>query len=192
MEVLRTWVKSMVSKTDIRRQALSLRHALSDEEKITKSKCICERIVSHPLFLEADTVFCYMDYRDEVQTRPIIEAAWRYGKVVAVPKTDDMTMSFYEIRNFSELRAGYKGILEPTTLIKNDSEEGLLIMPGVAFDFERNRVGYGKGYYDRYLNSHKKLNTMALAYSVQVFSQIPWDEHDIKPDFLITEEQIYV
>ena len=182
----------MVSKRDIRRHALSLRQMLSVEERIEKSQCIYKKVISHPLFLEADTIFCYVNYKEEVCTRKIIETAWNMGKVVAVPKTNEMEMFFCEIHDFSDLKEGYKGILEPTTSIIPETEQGLVIMPGVAFDSKRNRVGYGKGYYDRFLKYHKNFNTMALAFSIQVFSEILCDIHDIKPEILITEEQIYV
>ena len=96
-----------------------------------------------------------------------------------------------EITSFDELKPGAYGILEPDAGIPASADDGLMIMPGVAFDTNRNRVGYGGGYYDRYLESHPQLHTLALAFDMQVLFEVPAEEQDIKPQLLVTETNIY-
>ena len=91
---------------------------------------------------------------------------------------------------------GYKGIPEPDTDMlfqysEDEMSHTLMIMPGVAFDIYRNRIGYGKGFYDRFLQKHKNSHTIALGFEMQIIDSVPTDEHDIRPEFLITEETIY-
>ena len=96
-----------------------------------------------------------------------------------------------EITSFDELKPGAYGILEPDAGIPASADDGLMIMPGVAFDTNRNRVGYGGGYYDRYLELHPQLHTLALAFDMQVLFEVPAEEQDIKPQLLVTETNIY-
>lgn len=181
----------MESKKDIRTSVLKLRSRMSDEEWCSKSAIISDRVVKHPAFLEADTIYCYVDYKREAGTCSIIEMAWESGKKVAVPKVDGEEMQFYYIRDFSELSEGYYGIMEPYTGKIADAVKPLVIMPGAVFDKMRSRIGYGGGFYDKFLASHPSFKTLAIAFEFQVLEQIPTDSHDICPDILITEEQIY-
>ena len=132
-----------------------------------------------------------IDFGGEVGTRPLMLEAWKLGKTVWVPKVHGETMDFYEITSFDELKPGAYGILEPDAGIPASADDGLMIMPGVAFDTNRNRVGYGGGYYDRYLESHPQLHTLALAFDMQVLFEVPAEEQDIKPQLLVTETNIY-
>ena len=100
-------------------------------------------------------------------------------------------MSFYYIQSFSELSEGYRGILEPKNLSKTTDETMLVIMPGVAFDKDKNRLGYGKAFYDRFLQKHTNCHTMALGFELQVIDHVPTDSYDVQPEVLITEEVIY-
>ena len=182
----------MESKKDIRKRVLKQRNLINREEWEEKSRRICEKVTTHPFFLNADAIYCYVDYKNEVCTRDILAQAWKLGKNVAVPKVNGEEMSFYYIDNMGELKAGYFGILEPTTTNTADDENVLVIMPGAAFDQNKNRIGYGKGFYDRYLERHPQHRTIALAFAFQMIEGIPSDTHDIQPDIIITEETIYV
>ena len=181
----------MESKKDIRKRVLEIRNRITDEEWKEKSCSICEKVATHPFFLNADTIYCYVDYHHEVSTKAIIEEAWVLGKKVAVPKINGNDMEFYYIQTFSELSEGYRGILEPQTKNQAQDEQALVILPGVAFDRVGNRLGYGKGYYDRYLNKHKNHHTLAICFSCQLVDTIPVESHDLRPEVLITEEYIY-
>lgn len=192
MEVLQTSEKNMVSKKDIRKQVLAKRSQMGIEEWAQKSHKIYESVITHPFFLESEEIYCYVDYRKEVETRKIIEAAWKRGKKVAVPKVEADEMNFYYITSFNELKEGYRQILEPISSKKADGMCGLLLMPGVAFDRTRNRIGYGKGFYDNYCKKHLAQKRIALGFELQMVKKIPAEDFDWKPDTLITEEKIYV
>lgn len=181
----------MESKKDIRKRVLADRYNLTDSEWEDKSRLIYEKVVTHPFFLQADAVYCYVDYHREVGTRSILEHAWKQGKKVAVPKVNGETMEFYYIHSFKDLKIGYKGILEPEEDHPATDNYALVLMPGAAFDLRCNRIGYGKGYYDKYLHAHPDYKTLALAFDLQVVDCIPADEYDICPDIIMTEENNY-
>ena len=181
----------MESKKDIRRISLNKRNALSEELWRSYTASITETVISHPFFQEASVIYSYVDYRNEVGTRAMIEAAWKSGKNVAVPKVEGDEMSFYYISHWDDLEEGYKGILEPTDTTIALDDSGLIIMPGAAFDKNRNRIGYGKGFYDKFLQKHSGFHTIALGFSCQIVDYIPTDNYDMKPQVLITEENIY-
>lgn len=179
-------------KKDIRNSVLKKREILSEEEWDKNSRIIYEKVITHSFFLNAETIYCYIDYKKETATRMIIEKAWKLNKKVAVPKVVGMDMTFHFIQSFSDLEKGYKGILEPVTEPLQEIVPGLVILPGVSFDKKRNRIGYGKGYYDRFLSKHTSLKTMAIAFEMQIIDKIPSEPFDIQPQVLITERYIYV
>lgn len=164
---------------------------MSAKERKEKSHCISEKVVAHPFFLHADAIYCYANYKSEVETCSIIEQAWILNKKVAVPKVNGNEMEFYYIQSFEELQEGYKGIPEPKPVHFASDENVLVIMPGAAFDSQYNRIGYGKGYYDKYLNNHPYYKTLALAFELQMVKLIPADDYDIRPNIIITEEHTY-
>ena len=189
----------MESKKDIRKYVLEKRNNLTAKEWEEKSRSIYEKVVSHPFFLYADTVYCYIDYRNEVGTREIIKKAWEDKKKVAVPKVEGTEMSFYFIQEFADLKEGYRGIPEPESIspaedenVSDKTSQTLVIMPGVAFDNNCNRIGYGKGYYDKFLSLHKTSHTMAICFACQMVDEIPAESDDVRPEILITEENVYV
>ena len=122
------------------------------------------------------------------------------GKSLYLPKTyaDRKEMAFYRVYSDADLIPGYQGILEPQEkepftekLVSLKPEKVLMLMPGAAFDDKGNRIGYGGGYYDRYLESHPQLHTLALAFDMQVLFEVPAEEQDIKPQLLVTETNMY-
>lgn len=181
----------MESKKDIRKRVLAIRENLTDKEWEENSRQIYDKVTSHPFFLQANTIYCYIDYRREVATRAVIEYAWKLGKKVAVPKVVGDEMHFCEIKSFEELECGYKGIQEPKSQISANDDEALVIMPGAAFDISCHRIGYGKGYYDKYLHVHPKQKTIGIAFELQMLEKVPSEEYDVCPDIIITEEKTY-
>lgn len=175
-------------KKEIRKEILAKRNMLSKEEWESKSESIFQKVISHPFFLEAEEIYCYIDYKNEVGTQKIIEKAWELRKKVAVPKIIGDEMHFFYINSFEEVEEGYCRILEPTTKQIAEGKNVLVIMPGAVFDKEHNRIGYGKGFYDRYLEKHPTYHTLALAFLLQFIENIPADTHDKKPEVIITEE----
>lgn len=181
----------MESKKDIRKRVLAKRNLITDKEWEERSRLIYEKVVTHPFFLEADAIYCYVDYRREVGTCAIIEHAWELGKKVAAPKVNGEEMEFHYIQSFEDLQEGFKGIPESKQMHPANDENVLVIIPGAAFDAKCNRIGYGKGYYDKYLHVHSNYKTIAIAFELQMVETIPAEAYDICPDIIITEEKTY-
>lgn len=188
-EVSKTWVRNMMEKKDIRRAVLQKRNELTKEELEQKSNTICNTLIKMKEYKNASIIYCYMDFRNEVFTRKIMKDAWKAGKKIAVPKVMQSEMNFYYIESVEDLELGYFGIREPKTRKPANGEKGLIIVPGVAFGQKGYRIGYGKGFYDRYLNKHPILRKIAVAFELQIVSEIPYDTHDITMDMIITEER---
>ncbi|MBQ2117347.1 MAG: 5-formyltetrahydrofolate cyclo-ligase [Lachnospiraceae bacterium] len=188
----------METKSEIRKTILRARETLTASEIESKSKTIAQKVILTPEYEEADNILLYADYCHEVMTRQIFEDALMRKKRVYFPKSDGLTgnMDFYQTVSVKQLTKGYKGILEPVEdpdrLYKfNKHEDTLIIVPGVAFDTFGYRIGYGKGFYDKFLAKRRQISTIALAFACQIVDEIPKDIHDIKMDKIITEEIIY-
>ena len=173
MEVSLIWVRDMESKKDIRKKIFAERKLRSDEQIRTMSLIITERVTALPAFKNASQILVYADYNHEVVTEYLIKEAWKAGKEVAVPKVVEKDMVFYKLTDFSQLEPGYFGIPEPASGEIVEWPEALMIMPGVAFDRENHRVGYGGGFYDRYLEKHPQLERVAVAFSFQMLPEVP-------------------
>ena len=188
----------MITKDDIRREALVTRTKLPFEKKEEFNKCITDILISLDEYRKAQNILFYASYNSEVDTYRAIEYSLNNGKEVYLPKSyfkdNKPMMDFYRINSIKDLVAGFKGIPEPDTnkceCLCNESPGDLMIMPGVAFDKLRHRIGYGKGFYDNYLTKNS-LFTVALGYECQVYRDIPAEPHDIFPNILITEKGIY-
>lgn len=190
MEQSQILEKSMEEKKRIRRAVFAARKAHSDEEINRMSEQIAERLFSLPVFLKAQRILAYADYSHEAETGEIIQRALLLGKEVAVPKVEGRDMVFYKITDPSVLQPGYFGIPEPTYGERAEWEEALMIMPGVAFDENNRRVGYGGGFYDRYLEKHPRIDTIALAFEFQIMDKVPFEPTDISPARILTEERL--
>lgn len=182
----------METKSDIRKKVFRLRKETPREQILRDSHTICGRLTGLPEFSQASWIYLYIDCRNEVMTGEIFREAMNMGKQVAAPKVEGKEMVFYRISGEEDLEPGYFGIREPRQgLPAADGSNGFMVMPGVAFDRKKGRVGYGGGFYDRYLAAHPNLFTAAVAFEFQLFDQVPREETDIIPRCLITEKCIY-
>ena len=179
----------METKQDIRKRVLEKRNCLNKQEWEEKSDKIFEKVITHPIFLHAEEIYCYIDFRNEVATRKLIETCWNLNKAVAVPKIDGSNMEFYYISSWDDLSSGHWGILEPDQGMLAEGESVCVIMPGAVFDKKRNRIGYGKGFYDRYLGKYPWIHTIGVAYEKQLCEEFLSDEFDVPMDKVITEER---
>ena len=161
------------------------------EEIKAKSKKILERLLKEPCFLQAETLYCYVSYNQEVMTKPLISQALAMGKKVAVPKVIGEEMEFIYLNSLDELARGYQGIEEPTGTTVAKEDRVLMILPGLAFDEQGNRVGYGGGFYDRYLNRNRMNNyiKVAVGFDFQVVEHLEMEECDELVDIILTEER---
>lgn len=184
-------------KEILRREILAMRGAMSKEDVERKSECIHKRLFMTNYFQKASTILAYMDFRNEVTTGAIITKALDLGKRVCIPvcSKEGCLITPSEVRHFpGDLQCGTWGILEPKSDCMrpvNPSEIDLVLVPGVAFDYQGNRLGYGAGYYDRFL---QKTNSdtifIALAFQLQVVDNVFPAPHDIPLHFIITEDQL--
>lgn len=186
----------METKKEIRKRSLEKRKALPPDIRRKYSRVITERVLCHPFFQCADTVLIYASFREEVDTTELIHAAFAQGKIVAVPRVQsDNRMEFYEIHSADELTPGYQGIPEPegdaSRLVRVMDEQAgkhaLMILPGAAFDRKGSRIGYGKGFYDAYLNRYPCFYKIGLAFSDQCVAEIITEAHDVCVDAVLTE-----
>ena len=180
-----------MSKRDIRLEVLEKRARMSPEERASKSRAIGDRLMKTGLWADAKTVFLYMSLPGEVETDRLIAEAWSQGKQVAVPKVTEEGLVFSKLDSFEELSEGSFHVREPREIREISDGRALVIMPGVAFDIKCNRIGYGKGFYDRYLFEHREHPAVALSFDFAVYSKIPSGPHDIKPGLIITESDSY-
>lgn len=182
----------MRTKEEIRKEVREKKRQMTREEIESRSRKIFEKLEKTKVFLESDTIFLYVSYNQEVDTKTWMESLFKTGKKVAVPRVEDGEIKFYYISSKEQLEHGYQGILEPITRECADGKAGLLLMPGLAFDHGMHRCGYGGGFYDRYIkkNAQASLIKVAVAYSFQVYEQIPVEEHDETIDLLVTENEM--
>jgi len=186
-----------MEKREIRKQIKEEKAALSPELVGAYSDRLAERVVMQPAYRNARVIYFYLAYNQEIRTETLIRRAWADGKKVAVPKVlDEGVMEFYYIDSFDSITLGYCDIPEPMEdpeRIARDKEV-LMLMPGLAFGRDHNRIGYGGGFYDRYLERMEaqgtRFETLALAYEFQIFDTVPAQEHDRKVDIVISEKEI--
>lgn len=181
----------MEEKKVIRKQVFAKRKETSDEQIAQWSQMIADKVIQLEEFQKSTYIYAYVDYNREVCTRPVIEAAWAAGKKVAVPKVHGKDLVFYEFTTYDQLEPGYFEIPEPVSGEVVHWEEALLIMPGVAFDPMKHRVGYGGGFYDRYLEAHTSHLTAALAFDFQIIDAAPYEPTDIQPNRVVTQSNVY-
>lgn len=183
-------------KKKLRKEMQIKRNELTMKEVLSLSEQIAVRIEKSDLFKKYENICIYKAFRHEVYCDSIMRKALLAGKKVYAPVTDmeHMTMEFYQITRMTEWRTGAYNIQEPvltkeTSVLQSPS---LLLMPGLLFDYNKHRIGYGGGYYDKYLETHKEHTTMALCYSFQIMEKdLPCEEHDILPDYIVTEQEIF-
>ncbi len=180
-----------MDKITARQMIRKKKRQMSLEEIEEKSKRIIERLIASEVYQKATTLYCYVSYNQEVMTKPLIRHALEAGKNVAVPKVNGKDMEFIYLQSLEELRSGYQGIEEPTGFKIACANSVLMLMPGLAFDRKGNRVGYGGGFYDRYLEQYREFNftKLALAFDFQIMDSLEIEECDKQVDMIITEER---
>lgn len=181
-----------IEKAVLRRKLLKKRKELPGLSE--KGKRIQELLISLPCFKEAERVLFYVNLSEEPATDLLMEEAWRQGKAVYVPRCfPGGIISFYRVRGREELSPGSYGILEPPereeALLREASQKDLCLVPGVSFDEEGFRLGYGKGYYDRFL-AGKRLHTVGLCFKALLASRLPRETWDRRVELVLTEQGI--
>lgn len=186
-----------MKKNKIRKKIFQKRQEISEEEVKLLSRKVFFNVKKYLLDIEKDTMdlFAYFSCNHEVDTREFLCERFSERKQAALPRvgSDGYSMDFYYIHSLADIEEGYKGIFEPKkSCVKTDNEKNrIILVPGVGFDRQGNRVGYGKGFYDRYLEKYKFQKTIGIAFEFQMFDSIEYTENDIRLDVVITEAKIY-
>lgn len=175
-----------MDKTELRRSIRQQKRAMTPEEIETRSARLGQLFVASDWYKNARTIYGYLPYNQEVRTVPMLEQALRDGKQVAVPKCYGEEMRFIYLTDLSQVAPGYAGIPEPIAdePVAQD-KTALVLMPGLAFDREGHRIGYGGGFYDKFLAEEPDHPTLALCYEFQMLPHLDTEEHDIPVDCVI-------
>lgn len=186
-----------MDKKEIRAMIRARKKALTEEDILDYSARVTELFTAQPFYRDAKVLYAYLTFNEELRTDGLIRRAWADGKRVAVPRVlSKGVMEFYYIDSFDGFITSAFGVPEPPEDPAKlaDEPEVLLLMPGLAFDRAHNRVGYGGGFYDRYLERYQEKGTRffkpALAYDFQIVDSIPANDFDIKVDAILTAEEI--
>jgi 5-formyltetrahydrofolate cyclo-ligase len=184
-----------LAKSDIRKTILDKRNSISQLDIINNSRIISNRVISTKEYQSSLSVGIYYSIGSEVKTFDIIKHSLENKKEIALPRVIDSTIiQFFKIMEdkFEKIKftKGKYGIFENSMSTTIIDKIDLLIIPGIVFDLKGNRIGYGKGYYDRFLSLGKSKSIMGLSYESQIINEIPNNEHDIPVDIIITEKRI--
>ena len=190
-----------MDKQSIRKEVTEKKRRMSEAEISRLSLDLKEKFCSLEEYGSASVLYAYMSYNQEVRTAPIIEQAWEDGKRVAVPRIFNKEyMEFIYINSFDELESGYMGIPEPKYEVFADDfdriaqeQEVLMLLPGLAFDKEGSRLGYGGGFYDMYLEDYSEETNFiktALCYDFQIYEKLKTEDHDVKIDIVISNSRM--
>ncbi len=180
----------------LRHEMLAKRDALSADERLKKSSEIVDRLLKHPDIIKAKSIFAYVSFRSEVNTHWMIDFFLVQGKDVSVPFTDMNKKKIIpsiikSVKN--DLVPGTFGISEPVVeklcpMLADDID--IVIMPGAVFNLKGCRIGYGGGFYDRFLQK-SRISSYALAFDFQIVDEVPFSpEYDLKVDYIVTEKRI--
>ena len=175
-----------LDKKALRAQIRQKKLELSAQFILTASRNLTEQFLAHPLYQQAKTIYGYLPYNQEVRTWALLEQALADGKQIAVPKVYGDEMRFILMKDLSRVAPGYAGIPEPVDDGPvADDPQALVLMPGMVFDKAGHRIGYGGGFYDRFLAREPGHPTLALCYDFQLLEHIPTEEFDIPVDAVL-------
>ena len=184
--------KIMDNKKIIRKKIMKLRSSLTQLDVMRCSRAVIDRVFESEEYKNATAIYIYFETEKEISTHAIMKRAWKDGKRVAVPLCIGEDMEFIYIDSLDSVMPGFKGIYEPFEGEVADDSEVLMIMPGIAYDRSFNRIGYGGGFYDRYLAGHTdvKFTLMALCYDFQIVDEdISVFSHDVPVDIIVTPKK---
>ena len=175
-----------MDKKELRRTIRERKRAMTEEEIVQRSEKLGKLFVQSEAYKNAKTIYGYLPYNQEVRTVPMLEQALKDGKKVAVPKVYGDEMKFLYLDDLSKVSKGYAGIPEPIADEPvADEETALVLMPGLAFDPAGHRIGYGGGFYDKFLAAEPNHPTLALCYEFQMLPELHTEEHDIPVDTVL-------
>lgn len=175
-----------MDKTELRREIRARKRAMTEAEIEERSARLAQLFFASRAYQNAKTIYGYLPYNQEVRTVPMLERALKDGKKVAVPKVYGDEMKFLYLDDLNAVAKGYAGIPEPIAdePVAQD-ETALVLMPGLAFDPQGHRIGYGGGFYDKFLAAEPNHPTLALCYEFQMLPKLDVEDHDIPVDTVL-------
>lgn len=175
-----------MDKKELRKQIRSLKRQMTKEQIEAASASLAEQFFATEYYRNARTIYGYLPYNQEVRTVPILRQAMLDGKRVAVPKVYGEEMRFIYLEDMGAVSEGYAGIPEPVAdePVAQDPT-ALVLMPGLAFDRQGHRIGYGGGFYDRFLAQEPNHPTVALCYEFQMMDRLETEEFDVPVDCVL-------
>lgn len=185
-----------MKKNLIRDEILKQRQSILEIDVISKSNIIIKALLDTDFYKSSRVIMTYVSFRNEVKTKNFIVEALKTHRIIipmSILETKEIELS--ELKNYDqELSVGAYGILEPKKEFARTVSHGiidLVIVPGAAFDVEGNRIGYGAGYYDKFLSKlDKSVPKVALAFDFQIIENVPAHEYDVPMDYIITENRV--
>ncbi|MCD8020244.1 MAG: 5-formyltetrahydrofolate cyclo-ligase [Clostridiales bacterium] len=177
-------------KEVLRKEMRKKRDSLTMDQICEQSNRCLDQLKGLLEFQKAEWIYSYMAIGSEVDTILMISEFIRMGKQVAVPKVEKDVIVFYEIQSIKDCKPGLFGILEPVSYKAPAEDPGLILLPGLAFDKAGNRLGYGGGYYDKYLKAHPDFSSVALAFELQLLDDVPCEKHDKQVEYIVTPDRI--
>ena len=175
-----------MDKVTLRKKIREQKRAMTEAQIVTASQRLAELFLNSEFYRDATTIYGYLPYNQEVRTTPMLEQALRDGKRVAVPKVYGDEMKFFYLSDLSQVEKGFAGIPEP--IVDGEVAEdptALVLMPGLAFTKEGHRMGYGGGFYDKFLAKEPNHPTLALCYAFQMVDELPVEEYDVPVDVVL-------
>jgi 5-formyltetrahydrofolate cyclo-ligase len=188
--------RTSLFKRDIRKIIQNKRNSLPIRDRKKRSKIIAEKFFGTAYYNNSNNILIFYPFRSEVDVTIIIRHALKNKKNIILPRIHDQELKLFYVDNLKkQLERGAYGIMEPTPSLCSPakiSDIDLVVVPGISFDKNLNRLGYGGGYYDKLLlHIPEGVKKIALCFDIQVVDSIPVSEHDIKVDILITDNKIY-
>ena len=175
-----------MDKKELRRMIREQKRAMTEEMIVEKSEKLGQLFAESELYRNAKSIYGYLPYNQEVRTVAMLEQAMRDGKRVAVPKCYGDEMRFLWMDDLSKVEKGYAGIPEPIADEPiADDPTALVLMPGLAFDPQGHRIGYGGGFYDKFLAGEPTHPTLALCYDFQMLEYLETEAHDLPVDVVL-------
>ena len=178
-----------MNKNELRKKYLELRKNIIDRKQ--KEEEIFNKLINSFEYNSSRVIALYYSLKSETDTIKLIEYSLKNKKIVLLPRVNGEDMDFYEINSLDHLVKSRFGVMEPLETVSFDKKEiDLIVVPGVCFDKMLNRIGFGKGYYDKYLSDYHK-ESIGICFEEQITSEIKSEKTDIKLKKIITDKNIY-
>ena len=177
------------SKKALRKKVIESRNSMPEAERQSYSIKAVEKIIMSKEYRESDVVYAFASFGSEIDTELIIKDALQSNKVLALPRVEGTSMIFKRVTSMGDLEIrGKYGIREPKITADTVTGSGFMIVPGIVMSRDFYRIGYGAGFYDRYLDLHKNIFKAGLCFDIQLMDKVPHDDYDVRIDAIYTDK----